>query len=196
MTRLYPYPFFSDNCFVGLPVWRPLWLEDGSVTYSAIADWSGRWGPITTHYRLIWDCVPSWSPLTTRRDCGGGSLTRLHTETLQSWVYFTADCLFTSSSWYRAPFWSPWPDFILILSLVTIALFFLQGALSDERTGLYLTVQSLTGQVNWGPITIHYRLIWDCAPCSSPLTTRRGCGGGILTRLHTGQYNLRVLTMV
>jgi hypothetical protein len=79
MTRFYPYPLFSDNCFVDLPVRRPLWREDGSVTYSATADWSGHWGPITIHYHLIWDCVPSSSPLTTRRDYGGGILTRLHT---------------------------------------------------------------------------------------------------------------------
>jgi hypothetical protein len=38
MTRFYPYPFFSDNCFVVLPVRRPLWREDESVI--AIADWS------------------------------------------------------------------------------------------------------------------------------------------------------------
>jgi hypothetical protein len=31
---------------------------------------------------------------------------------------------------------------------------------------------------------IFYRLIWDCVPPSSPLTTRRNCRGGILTRLH------------
>jgi hypothetical protein len=36
------------------------------------------------------------------------------------------------------------------------------------------------------PITVLYRLIWDCVPFLSPLTTRRGYGGGILTRLHTG----------
>jgi hypothetical protein len=42
ITRFYAYPFFSDNCFVVLPVGRPLWREDGSVTYSAIADWSGQ----------------------------------------------------------------------------------------------------------------------------------------------------------
>jgi hypothetical protein len=34
-------------CFVVLSVGRPLWREDGFVTYSAIADWSGHWGPIT-----------------------------------------------------------------------------------------------------------------------------------------------------
>jgi hypothetical protein len=65
MSGFYPYPFFSDNCFVFLPVGRPLWWEEGSVTYTAIADWSGHWGPITIHYRLIWDCVSSSSPLTT-----------------------------------------------------------------------------------------------------------------------------------
>jgi hypothetical protein len=77
--QILSFPFSSDNCFVVLPVGRPLWREDEAVTYSAIADWSGHWGPITIHYRLIWDCVPSWSPLTTRRDCSGGILTRLHT---------------------------------------------------------------------------------------------------------------------
>jgi hypothetical protein len=80
MIRFYPYPFFSDNCSVVLTVRSPLWREDGSVTYSAIADWSGHWGPITIHYRLIWDCVFSSSPLTTRRDYGGGILTRIHFE--------------------------------------------------------------------------------------------------------------------
>jgi hypothetical protein len=67
MTRFYPYLFFSDNCFVVLPLWRVCNLQ------------CNHWGPITIHYRLIWDCVPSLSPLTTRRDCGGGILTRLHT---------------------------------------------------------------------------------------------------------------------
>jgi hypothetical protein len=30
-----------------------------------------------------------------------------------SWVYITAEGQSTSSSWYRAPLWSPWPDFFL-----------------------------------------------------------------------------------
>jgi hypothetical protein len=30
-----------------------------------------------------------------------------------SWVYITADGQSTSLSWYRAPLWGPWPDFIL-----------------------------------------------------------------------------------
>jgi hypothetical protein len=49
ITRFYPYPFFSDNCFVVFPAGRHLWREDGSLTYSAIAEWSGHWGPITNH---------------------------------------------------------------------------------------------------------------------------------------------------
>jgi hypothetical protein len=40
-----------------------------------------------------------------------------------SWVYLTAVSHSTSSSCYRAPLWGPWPDFILILSIVTVALF-------------------------------------------------------------------------
>jgi hypothetical protein len=72
VTRFYPYPFCSENCFIVLPVGRPLWREDGSVTYIAVTDWPGHCGPITIHYRLIWYCVPSSSPLTTRRDYGGG----------------------------------------------------------------------------------------------------------------------------
>jgi hypothetical protein len=79
MARFHPYPFFSDNCFLVLLAGRPLWREDGSVTYSAVADRSVHWGPITIHCRLIWDCVLSSSPLTTRRGYGGGILTRLHT---------------------------------------------------------------------------------------------------------------------
>jgi hypothetical protein len=89
MTRFYPYSFFSGNCFVVLPVGRPLWREDGSVTYSAIADWSGHWGPITIHYRLIWDCVSSSSPLTTRRDYGGCILTCVHMRWKQRGITLT-----------------------------------------------------------------------------------------------------------
>jgi hypothetical protein len=78
MTRFYLFSFrLTITLFFFLG--RPLWREDGSVTSSAIADWSGHWGPITTLCRLIWDCVPSSSPLTTRRNYGGGILTRLHT---------------------------------------------------------------------------------------------------------------------
>jgi hypothetical protein len=53
--------FLYDICLFFLPVGRPLWREDGSVTCGAIADWSGHWGLITIHHRLIWDCVPSYN---------------------------------------------------------------------------------------------------------------------------------------
>jgi hypothetical protein len=79
MNKFYPYPFFRDNCFVVVLVRCPLWREDGSVSYSVITDWSGHWGPMTIHYRLIWDSVPSSSPLMIRRGYGGGILTCLQT---------------------------------------------------------------------------------------------------------------------
>jgi hypothetical protein len=49
------------------------------------------------------------------------------------------------------------------------------GALSDERTGLYFVVQSVSGgQSRGGLVTIHCCLIWDYwVPFPSPLTTRR-----------------------
>jgi hypothetical protein len=40
MARFYPYPFFSDNGFVVLPVGTLSDERTGPVTYSAIADWS------------------------------------------------------------------------------------------------------------------------------------------------------------
>jgi glycosyltransferase involved in cell wall biosynthesis len=80
MTRFYPYHFISDNCFVVLPVGRPLWREKGPVTYNAIADLSGHWRPITIHYHLIWDCVPSSTPLAAHREYSGGILTSLDAE--------------------------------------------------------------------------------------------------------------------
>jgi hypothetical protein len=59
-----PWPDFTFFFFFRLTITLmffpgpPLWIEDGSLSYTAIADWSGHWGPITIHYRLIWDCVP------------------------------------------------------------------------------------------------------------------------------------------
>jgi hypothetical protein len=50
----------------------------------------------------------------------------------------------------------------------------------------YLPEQSLVGRSPAELTAIFYCLIWDCVPSSSPLTTRRDYGGGILTRLHKG----------
>jgi hypothetical protein len=101
-------------------------------------------------------------------------------------VRLAADSWSTSPSRYRAPFWGPWPDFILILSLVTIALLFFLGRPLWREDGpvTYSAIADWSG--HWGPITIHYRLVWDCVPSSSPLMTRRDYGGGILIHLHTG----------
>jgi hypothetical protein len=121
-----------------------------NVTSSALHLLTGHWGPINIHYRLIWDCVPFLSPLTTRRGCGGGILTRLHTG---------LERLNFSQVIYNIQFVPHWK--------------FISSPLHIQPG-------------HWGPITILYCLIWDCVPFLSPLTTRRDCGGGILSRLHTG----------
>jgi hypothetical protein len=138
MTRFYPYLFFSEHCFVVIPVGRPLWREDGSVTYSSIADLSGHWGPITIHYRLIWDCVPSSSLLTTRRDCGGGILTRLDTgcyRRSRSRSHITTDGQSASSSWYPASFGAS-DQMLHLFEWQVLSLFFMWGSPSNERMGL------------------------------------------------------------
>jgi hypothetical protein len=81
----------------------------------------------------------------------------------------------------------------------------------------FLPEQSLLGQSTAELTTIFYCLIWDSptwrarslylyppgtgwpsytprhwVPFMSPLTTRRDCGGGILTRLHTGLERINV----
>jgi hypothetical protein len=64
--------------------------------------------PITILYRLIWDCVPFLSPLTTRRDCGGSILTRLHTEcqilNIKSTIYIVIPC---NRLWRPIGLWDP-----------------------------------------------------------------------------------------
>jgi hypothetical protein len=79
-----------------------------------------------------------------------------------SWIYFAADGQSTSSSWYRAPLWGPWPDFILVLSLVTIACFsscraplLTKGRVCNLQCNLWL-VRSLSTNNHKLP------LIWDC----------------------------------
>jgi hypothetical protein len=96
-------------------------------------------------------------------------------------VLLAADSHSTSSSGYRASFWDPWPDFILLFFFrLTITLFFFSRASSLTRK----RVCNLQCNHSLVPITILYRLIWNCVPFLSPLTTRRDYGGGILIRLH------------
>jgi hypothetical protein len=91
-----------------------------------------------------------------------------------------------------------------------IAVLFLWGALSDERTGLQFAVQSLNSPSH-ANVTVLYCLIWDSPNLGGQVTISislrnmvaqlyhrsvaslyvafydsQGCGGGILTRLHTG----------
>jgi hypothetical protein len=78
LTRFYLVLLFSaDNYLIFLP-------KASSLTRRRVCSlqWNHSLFPITILYCLIWDCVPFLSPLTTRRDCGGGILTRLHTGNL------------------------------------------------------------------------------------------------------------------
>jgi hypothetical protein len=78
------------------------------------------------------------------------------------------------ASLYRAPLWSPWPDFSFSGQLRCSSFW---GALSDERAICQWSESRRT-------LTIHYCLIWDYwVPFPSPLTTRRDYGGSILPSL-------------
>jgi hypothetical protein len=75
LTRFYLVLLFSaDNYLIILP-------KASSLTRRRVCSlqWNHSLVPITILYCLIWDCVPFLSPITTRRDYGGGILTRLHT---------------------------------------------------------------------------------------------------------------------
>jgi hypothetical protein len=88
----------------------------------------------------------------------------LCTRTIKVRSYFMTDGQSVGMSWYRALLWDLWPD---ITSCQNVAVWnlrsFLWGALSDERTGLQFTVQSLNGPSRVEPVTILYCLIWDLA---------------------------------
>jgi hypothetical protein len=84
-----------------------------------------------------------------------------------SWVLLAAESQSTSVSGYRASFWDPWPDCILLFFLrLTINFFLLLKAPSLTRKRVcslqfnHSLVRLLTPN---SPITILYRLIWDCS---------------------------------
>jgi hypothetical protein len=101
-------------------------------------------------------------------------------------VHLAADRQSTSSSWYRASLRGPWPDlyFSSFLDWQLRFLFPMASSLTRKWVCSF-RVPTLTGQVIKRPVTI-CRLIRDCVPFLSPLTTHKDRGGGILTRLHTG----------
>jgi hypothetical protein len=74
LTRFYLVLFSADNYLIILN-------KASSLTRRRVCSlqWNHSLVQITILYWLIWDCVPFLSPLTTRRDYGGGILTRLHT---------------------------------------------------------------------------------------------------------------------
>jgi hypothetical protein len=106
------------------------------------------------HIGCVGDVVVSIWDWYSRKGCS-----------IWSWVYLTTDSQSTSLSWYRALLSDPWPDFILILSLVTICFVVLPVGCPlwrDERRVCNLQcnrwlVRSLRTN------TIHYRLMRMCS---------------------------------
>jgi hypothetical protein len=67
---------FSSEMCGSLSMWRPLWREDGVLIYSYNCYWSlpalSHSGPSTAEHEtlsccLIWEWIPTLSPLTTRK---------------------------------------------------------------------------------------------------------------------------------
>jgi hypothetical protein len=82
LTRFYLALLFSSDKYL------ILLSKASSLTRKRVCSlqWNHSLVPITTLYRLIWDCVPFLSPLTTRWDYGGGILTRLHTDDIYIYI--------------------------------------------------------------------------------------------------------------
>jgi hypothetical protein len=123
----------------------------------------------------------------------GCILLRLYEHIIGVGVRLAADGQSTSSSWYRASLWVPWPDIIFLIFSFGNYFVLVPRAPSLTR-GRVCSLQcnhSLVRAVTPNNHTLPSHL--NCVPFLSPLTTRRDCGGGILTRLHTG-YKVTIAT--
>jgi hypothetical protein len=169
-----------------------MWQRDGQVEWlkrllennkSLVEVEVALWHSVSQSVSMSWYRAPLWDlrpDITSCRNvavwnllscfCGTPSLTRGRVFNLQcnhSMVrvarsYFTTDsqsvCLGVQASLRlvtRYYFLSE----CCCLNFVVLSLW---GALSDERTGLQLAVQSLSGASRSEPVTIFYCLIWDC----------------------------------
>jgi hypothetical protein len=111
-------------------------------------------------------------------------------------TYCTVDGRSVSLLWYGALLWASWPDVFPVhprsenLPLLKLVV------LSDERTGLCFDPG------HSGLLRILCCLIgdWACytpghwVPILQPLSTHRGCGGGILARIHKGTQSQSYIT--
>jgi hypothetical protein len=116
MTRFYLYPFFSNNCFVVVPVGRNRWLVRSLRTNNHT---------LPSHLRLCSLSVAYYDSQGLR------------------WMYS-----------------NPPPHGSLKTKFLLIHMYNIQFV--PHRKFISSPLQSQPG--HWGPITIHYRLIWDCDP--------------------------------
>jgi hypothetical protein len=146
----------------------PYWTT--SVFSSAVTDLVLIYESVTSSASVVrWLALHSWTL---------NSLTNeLRLNESQSQSYVTTDGQPASLSWYKAPIWGLRPD--LYYSYDNYGVFFLWGALSDERTGLTFLYASGPCQRNLSLVRApwvsrpyftvsHLRL-----PFSSPPTTHR-----------------------
>jgi hypothetical protein len=140
--------FFFFNLPLGfVDVGSPLWREGGSVVYSWCWDSPAQSisGPSPTELKAIFYCLKFETPLAWRVRLLSLSPPPPRT----GWpsygvgVLLAADSQSTSSSGYRASFWDPWPDVILLFFLrLTIAFFFFQRRLlwRENRSVVYSAI--------------------------------------------------------
>jgi hypothetical protein len=125
--------------------------------------------------------------------CRELSRTNYHSQTE---FYLTTDGQSASLSWYQATCWDPRPIFLSLLwkYFRKFSVLFLRGALSDERTVLYImctiatghssavTVRSMSCRIRYHILVSNLRL----GSLSVASYDSQGYGGGILARLHMG----------
>jgi hypothetical protein len=130
---LLPVQEFGSEICCPVFVGRPLWLEAGSVLCKSESS------HLSVHLLFTFLCFEVRSYFTT--DSQSVSQYGLVSSTLMELVtrhYFLSECC-----------------------CLKFAVLFLWAALSDERTGLKFSVQSLNGPSRAEPVTILYYLIWN-----------------------------------
>jgi hypothetical protein len=116
------YHDLEYDCRRGLDWWLDLLIT--TRNYNAIADLHTLQVTAFTSLFLVTDL--------SSRDSSASMLTLLlH---CQNHSHIATDDQSVSKSWYRAPFWGPWPVFFFSYMKVTVL--FSWGPLSDERSGL------------------------------------------------------------
>jgi hypothetical protein len=164
MTRFF---YLSDDCRFP-DMGHPLWWEGGSVICLYSCFWAlpeqsllGR-SPIELMTILIWDCHNLWGQVPVYVSPRNRVAQLYPPDT----GFPFCRLLWLAGLWWR---YSNLPPHGEEGDLSTVSYIGIQFV--PHRKFISFPLQIQPG--HWGPITIHYRLIWDCVPSSLPLTTCR-----------------------